>query len=590
MKSKFTIHQIKIPLLIAILTLQLYFFPFGFINFGGGWHLCIEFLSNGVLYENQIYCNQAPLIYYYGFLVNTIFGWELFDSIIHLTIIALWITLAITLKSILIIEDIWNEFIFFIIYILLIIPPSVNNPEVMFSTIFLIGGFYFLQYIKFEQNIMISAFLFALSIFFKYTAFIPFILIISTYIYSIRDKTSSKTIITRLGILFLPLIILTVVFNSIHPKLLDYTFFSQIAYPEVGLLKAISLMFTTLNIHAIALTTLMIILALGLRFGYFKSKELFPIISFAIIIIALSLTKSHGNFQSPSYYALSAYPFLIISLLILYKNDKRIFYTAFIICVLYPSIVSNSFTNIRDSYMNKYDEDLQNLVSSGLSYIPNQKGKILIETGREQKNSIIESSPNTRIEQIEYIYPSNGLIGPSDPFWGPRVKKILDNRLIITVDDIPLTTREKEIREKILNGGYSTIFYGPPRMTTIPRILRTIPRSVLNQFCEVRIPNYLYHGGGRFFSTMIFSNRSYCPIMSRQMTNHYLNNFDKICEMSQDASRIVWEVLRLNGFILQKKCGSGAKVTDIDMYKIQIIDIILVIICLIVVNTYLKSG
>ncbi|MFH1403511.1 MAG: hypothetical protein ABIH11_04500 [Candidatus Altiarchaeota archaeon] len=582
-RVKSSLKALEIALILLLFTVFYRFFPFGFINFGGGWYPCIMYLEQGVLYGGQPYCAQSPLIFYYGLLIYRLFGMGMLDYIVHATVMVLWIVLAHIMRRVLRHEGVSHDFLLAVCFILLIVPPSVNNPAVLFSTVFTLAGFHLLFHMKPRGGGLYAGVCFSLAVFFKYSSLFTIAVIslihVRNLVYHDRKIILGLKAVEGTILLALPTLMLFTAFTFLHPNFLGYTLISQIILPQASYADALVVILSTDNIHGLALFAVTLVLLAGIVLRLYDGRIVYPITALTIQLVAFSMAHHRGDYNLPFYYALPSYPFLIFAAIQLREKSLRLFSILLFIGFVFPSIVYSPLSEVRDSVLVRDISMLRHDVKSGMALLPPQDGWVLYETSEDTMDVFTEFNTTIDESRVRFLLPGKDHLPLPDMVWAPRVSLLLRTAVNPNPLDLELTDAEKEIRSEILAGKYSLIMYGPPStMVIVPRILSTIPREVLNTYCEVSVPDFHYFGSGRKHHTLIMNDMHKCVDMAIGMAKHYSQIYDSICGRSQPAAEVIATVMRMNKVDLGRKCESGISQSYSDLFVVRAPDIILALV------------
>jgi len=565
----------------------------------GGWEVCIEYINEGSLYGGQPYCNQAPLIYYYGVAIKSIMGYRFLWLGFTLTKLFLLVIVFQLINKFTIHLGYGNSFINSVLFLYLIYPHAANKPEVLFSTVFFLLGFYVQYHKRFERWEFVSGILYAISLFFKYTAIYPIGLGLIIQFHRNFKNSISNAILEVIKIIS-PTIVLTIIFYILHPLFWVYSVIGQIAYPASTLIDALHIQFFSWNIRSITLDALVVTYAYLLYNTRFKENErlyiLYPLV--CIPLVSLSMTRAYNAFISPEYYALHTYPLLIVSTQVLLKRRPKFFVLIVGFVLLYPSFSGAGLLVMeRDSYLSTEIKGLDELVMSGLRVLPPPHKSLLFESDREIIQYIEKNGPNSYFSrfgwkvfdgQNRYIYSDAEFTGAEDPYWAPRLRKLTNITLNYSIAREELSKSEREVKEEIIGGKYDVIMYTAASWLATTHILSDIPHTELNKYCEMYVPDFKHQGYGRGYSTIIYTNKSVCAQAAREMAEYYMERFNEICNKSQRASRVVKDTVMKNGFLMNIGCNSNTEVKGEDILRPRLMDFIISALLLLLLNSLLN--
>ena len=124
-------------------------------------------------------------------------------------------------------------------------------------------------------------------------------------------------------------------------------------------------------------------------------------------------------------------------------------------------------------------------------------------------------------------------------------------------DEDGLSDEQKELIDEIDNGMYDVIISTAASWKTIGQVMIQVSNETKKGLCIVLVPDYTHRGWGREFATIIYSDKSNCPIAAKVMAVHYQKIMPKICEMSPRAGEVVSSVMKMNRYDLGQGCSKG---------------------------------
>ncbi len=121
-----------------------------------------------------------------------------------------------------------------------------------------------------------------------------------------------------------------------------------------------------------------------------------------------------------------------------------------------------------------------------------------------------------------------------------------------------LNEKEKEVIEKIQNGIYTLIIFGPPEWAITERILSNVGNETIQEYCQIAVPNNVWlTDGGWHFSYFMFQNHEDCQGMLEKMYFYFSQNYQEICTKDKGTANMITTVLRQNGLAFDKTCAEG---------------------------------
>ncbi|MBU0762221.1 MAG: hypothetical protein KKD39_04295 [Candidatus Altiarchaeota archaeon] len=582
--------HLRIGFMIVLGLFLVFRYPLWEDHVAGGWDMCLTYLWEGTLFGGQPFCNQAPIIYYVGYVLNYLIGEYAFAGMAFLKLAAFVLAfkyLAELTTSL----GVKNHFLDLFLFILFLYPYGANKPEVLLSSVFFLKGFLTLYSSK-NPNPSAGV-VFAISLFLKYTAAVP-IIISGIYFLYIKEADVKRKIFDAI-LLATPTGVLTLVFLILHPGFFTYGVLAQTAEPVMSSLGSIALIFLSFNVHTIAL----ILMILALAYVYLISDEaekpiiLVPLLTIPFVVFSMS--RAWGFYHPPRYYALQVYPLLIASVHIFHKRLPK-FFTLFVAVVfIYPSINDSGFVgSLRTNYF--YDEIRQfnNVVSSGLSALPNPKKGILFESSREEIEYIRENGVTEFFKPFgwdipsgddRFIYSGYEFTGAEDPYWAKRLRDIENISYQPHSAFQNLSQNEVELKNEILSGKYDVMMYTAHSWIVLSRVFNDMAADEVSRFCAVFIPDFRQRGIGRSYSAVIYeANQSFCQEQAKAVASHYTKAFDEICSKSHLAAETTKLVMMQNQYLLKKTCNSKSKVTDTQVYTPKILDVILLALTYVLIH------
>jgi hypothetical protein len=562
----------------------------------GGQRMCIDYLAEGTLYSGQPYCNQAPLVYYYGLAVKSVVGESLMDAGFVLTKLALLAAIYYMMYVIMRRLTDKNLFPTTLLFILIVYFEGAWNIEMLFSTAFFLIGFEIQHHRRFREHVTAAGFFYALAFYFKYSTVYPILLSLALQLHKGLKSGRVKAALETLK-LASSIIVLALLFYTLHPSIHYYSMGGHLVDAPTSWHDALGYFLFSLNIHSLALLFLVGAYAYVLLKTKLNEQErlllLYPIV--CIPLVTLSMTRAWGFYHGPRYYALALYPLLIVSLNVLLEKKRSLFVVVFAVVFIYPGFDESGLVGLdRSTYYSREVDEFKQLVFSGLSALPAPEKGLLFESGRQDIDYIEEHGAMEFFARYgwsvgegdnRFIYSGSAeFIGAEDTFWAPRLRRITNVSRDRHEAQEGLTPSEKEIEEHIIAGRYDVILYTAHSWVVVNRIISDMPNATLSGYCRLYIPDFTHWGTGRPYAVISYQNKSVCPLAAKDMAEHYYEIFDDICGVSQEAADIIWDVNRRNGIQLVRLCNSKAVYQRQDVFQPKPLDIILFLVVTSVVD------
>ena len=549
-----------------------------------GWYECISFIEHGTLYGNQPYCGQGPVIFYYGFIITKIFGYDMLSVFMLVgtlasdVVVLYLIYLILKSKKLLDYATLGIAFMF-------LLHNSVNHAESAFSMAFFFMGFYTLFHTKRNRRELESGTLFAISIFSKYTVVFQFAIVLLYYAYTkgffkLKDKSSIAWKMAGVMRILLPTMLLTIALllgyssNFIMHTIMAHMVMPRYTYPQTLLAML------NLDAHFLALYVMIISFAyLIYKRKFVKTELLYPLIPLiSLPLIMFSLSHGSGAPTNAAYYGIVGYPFIILAVLRI--KEKLIFALLFVVLLIYPTVASTQLDSIMRSSLEKSQKDFIEYVNWGLHYIPQQNGKVLTEGAPGTEKIFEEYKTPVDPRSVDLVHGEAGYSSHEDPYYGPRLRSIMNISNDFSTSSEELSSKEKVLGERIMNGTYSLIMFGSAGWAEVTRVLSYYPQH-RKYYCVVNVPDMGFLGAGRFYTVLLFRNPADCQRMMNDVYAYYKQNFNEICRRSRIAAKYASEVMSMNKMDLGMTCDNGGyeeRIYYVPIKNIQLIDVVFILL------------
>jgi len=559
-KGKDAIAALKALFLLCAAAYVAVNYPIWVDDIPAGWENCIRYAGEGSLYRGQPYCNKGPTVYYIGWAVSSVLGMS-----------RLWLGMAYIKIALLAAVFLWTYGLIrkpdihltALLFIVLIYPNAADKPDSLLATALFLSGFR-VQFRTRPRNWQyLTGACYALALAVKYTVLYPIALLFIAHLLINRKKLNdaffdcAKTAS--------PAIAASAALYVIFPNIWAYTVEGHILDPAMSTFEAFKVVFLSWDINTLAMCAYVVASAYALYSWRLDTDDrlhiLLPMV--CIPLMTVNLTKSLGTYSLTGQYALPLYPFLASAAHIVRRDDKTLFAAFTAVALIYPGVGGSIFSGERTKYLSKDRQELDRLVGSGFAILPAPKRALLFESGSDDIGEI------GRIGESEFfkrwgwevpkgrnmfIKPGGEFTTPEDPYWAPRLRKILNISDEYQFGEIGLSPEEENVKGEIMAGRYDVIVNTPKSWMTTTRILHSIGDEKLRGYCELYVPDFLHQGNGREYKKAIYDNWTICENAMESVAKHYLAIYDSVCEKSRRAAEIVKMVNYKNGFLIDKNC------------------------------------
>lgn len=560
---------LKIALLTALFAGTTYYVLPDKIDVGGGWWNCLDYVGEGSLYSGQPYCAQGPVIYYLGFLYQSLLGeggmLYFFWILIILSHTFTFILLSVMLRR----ESLLEPSSLALIYLLgpyrfigKIAPPI--------SVAFMMLGTYILLYRRGEYRGIAAGFFFSASIFTKYITLFPILAVLAYFVYreagrggradshwySHFPKDSEHALILcieSMAVVFLLLVVFL-------PGLIEYSFMSQMDITRFHFLDVDRIMFEQRNVNDLVFVVLLIVGVQSVRKGWFGGgRMLYPFAASTLAFHSFIFLRTKGTTIIGSSYNLAGYVFLAGFMMAVREKSFKAFTLLVLLVLVYPGVFPmdgfNPLLKLSRSSYYDYRDQASRMVETSFRHLSLVEGKVLYEgLGPQDLDFFERYDTGIGPERVDVLYHGmKGLTLDEDGDWGPKIRSRMHS-MYPKWHESNLTSLEKTLQERILSGYYDLVYLGAPAWTQIGKIVDPVLPKLREKHCIVSAPNFYYMGGGRDYAYMIFKNWSVCRSYYERMVEDYERDYEKICSFSPMGARVVEIALDMNNYTISKKC------------------------------------
>jgi hypothetical protein len=587
------IKLVLIFIFLAFLTYKTFDFS-GVIGYRETWSICLDYMAQGVLWAGQPHCEGAILPFYVLYALDTILGRELVQigAIIFSTIIAciFFRYFYIVAKKEL---DLQDYILPLLLFGTLFYLNAILNIEAILNSFFFFLGYYMLFHSEARYKEYISGLFLFLALISKVNVIVPIAFLLLWYSHKKEAWTWKEKVwkITTRKVKIIetlksyvkistPIVAGFVVCTILYKHFWIYSwhvFTNQTI--EHGLIETLKAM-TIVNIGTVDITYfLFIAVALIATYTFFKEKKFYALMSGPCFLILMFLiARAFGmQFVSGVRYWSVILPFVALTILHLKQKwitqpKKQLFYALLIIILIYPGMYESPLTRTDDlgyadriNFIDRATEiwqeksELVQQLHYGYSIIPEQSGRILMEHDPASGKIMLQTiGSNIPIEKIDFL--TKKYMASHPDVWGyPRYVELLGDDLIEdpTSED-QLNEKEKEVIQNIEEGTYSLIIMGPPEWAISTKIIQNVNQEILNQYCQILIPNNVWvTDGGWHFSYFFFKETTNCEKIMQDMYTYYAQNFEEICRKDKDAANSITATMREAGIPFNMVCQDG---------------------------------
>lgn len=531
-KERFS-SSLKIAISIISFYILFAIKHFGIVGYSlirENWYVCMEYLSNGILYSGQPVCVQGPLLYSFLELLRRLVSPETFIPLIsHLAIlsnIVIFYYLLKINKLVLKKEHFWKTLALYCLLPYYLYLTS--HFEVILSSLVMIIGIYLNLKSETKKEKLVSSVLLTLPIFIKSTnIFIP----LSFGIYeSFKPLWKKKITKERLkeslisgSYYLIPLLLIFLTFLLFFPNFPHYTgfMFGENTVPDNDFIKDT---LSYISTEPIEITLLMLVLISIASAVLVKTK--INIITAISLIITLLMVSGHTTRYRFAVIPIVLSIHALISLKKTLKKQKLWLFTTIILILLSPSI-----------YQITIDTAHYNLVKIGkepLSLFEGIEDKLLVQANSYQEGlTFAKKELNKDLDNVDVLF----LQEKEDK---DQTDMLISKGMVTDIEGHrEKVLKEKEERlgntlEKISKGTYSMIVFGPAALEYEGE------RDYIDQFRgyvkennPVLIFDFKSLSQSQANLYLISIGKEQNKEYQKTVIDYYDKNFQKICSLSQ---------------------------------------------------------
>ncbi len=340
--------------------------------------LCMDYIKAGILYANQPYCEQGPVLYYFFYFLFALFG-DAFFSVLFFTAILLNLCILFLLR--LIIEKETGKKYFFSLlffYSLFIFFQFFSELSVTLSSLLFLSGLYFLLYSSYKYNTIVASFFFWFSLFTKFVVVVPLFLLLLYYFFSLRThlKNNRSLLFSKALSLFCPFFLLTLVLLLRYHNALVYSALIHSVHPKGSYFYALSVLFDVSHYTSYSYVILFIILC---SFFFLLEKFHYALFlsSFGLFLSLLKFlhVTARDAFVFFHYFHLY-YLFFILAIYVIFsmlsdQRSRKLFF--FVLFLFLLPFISNFYSLFSSAYTHNI------IMQAGMDSLSAINGSYLIE-------------------------------------------------------------------------------------------------------------------------------------------------------------------------------------------------------------------
>lgn len=567
---------------------------FGAIGYRETWTICLDYLSQGSFWNGQPHCEGAILPFYILWILDGLFGRELVQiaTVIFSTMVSalfFWIFLKVVKKESLELTFFWPLLLFGLFFYI----NTITNIEAVLNSFFFFIAFYLLFYTETKWKYIGSGCFLLLSMLSKINVIVQIVFLLFWYSYEkkvwfIENKklkiNVKKNIVEEYGQIAFPIIVgfgvLTVVYKY-------FWIYSWSVFTNQTIALSIPQTIKEMIFFDIAKADIIyipfIVIAFVSTFLFWKEKKVYAFLSGPVFLLSMFLiVRAFGiQFVTGVRYWSVIMPFTILTLLRIKQiwvtfPKKQLFQAIMIVTLLFPGIYYGPFLlkddlsyidsfNVIDRITNGWQEKdaLVKQIHYGYSIVPKQEGRILMENDPAVfRRTLVSFGSNIPYEQTDFL--TKKYMESHPDVWGfPRYKELLGENMIYEPTTEELNEKEIEVVEKIENGTYSLIIYGPPEWAITKRIFANMNNTQPIPYCVVLVPSNVWlTKEGWHYSSFYFKEERHCMEILQNMYFYFYEHFEEICTKDAETANMIGAVMKLNHVVFDKTCTSGGNALE----------------------------
>lgn len=581
MQENNTTHKKNLLYLFLVLLLCFLLFKtfsyFGAIGYRETWSICLNYMHEETFWSGQPHCEGAILPFYVLFALDSLVGREYVQiaTIIFSTLITLLFSLLflrVVQKELSQHDPFWPLLFFGLFFYV----NTITNVEAIMNSFFFFVGYYFLFHTSSRWKYLFTGFFLSLSLLSKINVVVQIAFLLFWYAYETKmfffaDK--KLHIVLKKEVLFgfvqvlLPIAALFLLFSSLYPYFWIYSwgvFTNQTI--SLSIFQTLrEMFFFDLTQADIIYIPILAVAAVGI-YLFCKEQKFYALMTGPVFLLCIFLiTRAFGlQFVTGLRYWSVITPFVALSLLRLQQlwqqfPQKQILQSFLVMLLLYPGFYYGPFQmkddlsyidslNIVDAFSPGWQQKdtLVKQIHYGYSVIPPQKGRILLENDHAGFTRMaISFGSNIPLDNVDYL--TKKYMESYPDIWGfPRYQELLGEHLISSQES-GLNAKEQEFIQKIDNGTYSLLIYGPPEWTITQKLFAHANQSVLSSYCSVAIPSNVWlTEEGWHLTYFFFQNPEDCSAVLQQMFSYYMQHYQEICTADQFTANMITIVLHDN--------------------------------------------
>ncbi|MBD3260895.1 MAG: hypothetical protein GF334_04335 [Candidatus Altiarchaeales archaeon] len=566
--------------------------PTSFNVGGGGWWMCLNYVEEGTLYAGQPYCAQPPIIYYIGLGLLKTFGEDLLLLSMWILLITSNIVMYLLLGEILKKHGIYHPIIYSLLYLLTVYRFMGSINSTIACALFVVG-YYILYYFRHIYRGLLAGVAFAFAVFTKYTTILPMLIVVgyafSTQIFHTKNFGRRTRLTPKCGFqpfrdlmgAAIPILSLYLLLTHTYPNFMEYTFTGHQQQMSKDLIHSLVVLWETASLRTAASTIMLLILAYCVLKKFFQRDTfIYPLTTASLFFYGLGAILMWGEPHIGSYYMLPVYPFLVLTFMVVWRNSKKIFSALFLVTLIYPSIFGSPLQDISRWGFDQQKNQAIETIEYGLHYIPPQEGYVLTEGPRGYEKIFRRYHTPIKQKQVRVVGEGRGYTVHEDPAWAPELREKINLTHGVSQSYENLTEKEETLLKEIKKDRFSLIMYGPPQWSTLTRVLRETENHIRGSYCPIYVPNFLYQGDGKFYSSLYFQNPKDCIKMRRDLKKYYTKKFNEICSISSKAASRIKKTAYWNRYIIKQSCGveKEFQYTETNRNKMNALDVIIMLL------------